>query len=68
MNRRFLLKWLSTGLAAACAAFVAVPGMSFVLSALRRPDARQGHIVPGRAAARPAGGSSLAGGGDRPSS
>jgi menaquinol-cytochrome c reductase iron-sulfur subunit len=42
MNRRLLLKWASSGLAAACAAFVVVPGVGFVLSALRRPARRQG--------------------------
>jgi Rieske Fe-S protein len=36
MRRRTLLKWISGGLGAICAAVVGVPGVSFVLEALRR--------------------------------
>ncbi len=36
MRRRAFLKWVSRGLAAFCAAIIALPGVSFILDALRR--------------------------------
>ena len=43
MNRRTVLSWLSAGLGAICGALVAVPGVGFVLEAIRRkPTAQTG--------------------------
>lgn len=38
MNRRQLFQWLSGAIGAACAAIVAVPGLSYVLATVRKRD------------------------------
>ncbi|MBS0261687.1 MAG: Rieske 2Fe-2S domain-containing protein [Planctomycetes bacterium] len=38
MHRRVLLQWLSAGIATACSAIVALPGMSYVLGTVRKRE------------------------------
>lgn len=43
MNRRSCIEWLTRSLAAACAAVIALPGVRYVVGAVRKPET-QGEI------------------------
>ena len=46
MNRRTVLSWLSAALGVICTALVAIPGVGFVLEAIRRKPAAQSKALP----------------------
>lgn len=46
MNRRTVLSWLSAALGGICAALVAIPGVGFVLEAIRRKPTAQSQAIP----------------------